>query len=112
MGKTKLRAGIASIALAAAGWHSAAPAFTKVTDDWPRDASGALIAGNVDVLAEVASDGHVIDVRLFRSSANRALDDKALATVRAYTFKPFSSDPNATPRWAHIPVRFDPNVKH
>lgn len=78
---------------------------------WPRNASGALAPGTAVVSAKVAPDGHVLDVRLVKGSGNPAHDDQALKVVRARTFKPFSNDAGAPPRWVQMPVIFEADAR-
>lgn len=109
--ETMVRAGhrVAVIVAAALGASLITLASAaEASEGWPRDASGALASGTALVEAEIAGNGHVLDAHIIRTSGVHALDDKALATVRAWTFKPFSSDPGAVPRRAQIPVRLGP----
>ncbi len=72
---------------------------------YPPDALAAGQTGRVVVRAEVAADGHVVEVRVHRSSGIPSLDRAALAAVRSWRFSP-AADPDTPRRPVNVPIDF------
>jgi len=70
------------------GGQIQAPALvSKVDPIYPEVAVSARIRGVVILEANVDRDGHVVDVKVLRT-ANRLLDNAAIAAVRQWQYKP------------------------
>ena len=70
------------------GGQLQAPALvSKVDPIYPEVAVSARIRGVVILEANVDRDGHVVDVKVLRT-ANRLLDNAAIAAVRQWQYKP------------------------
>nr|WP_199046337.1 energy transducer TonB [Dyella sp. ASV24] len=71
------------------------------------------IEGTAVVYTVIASDGHVINALLDRSSGRRELDDSAVVAVRQSFFIPARMNGNAVVSNARVPVNFNANyTKH
>jgi protein TonB len=71
---------------------------------YPADALAAGRTGRVVIRANVAPAGHVLAVRVHRSSGVTSLDAAALDAVRGWRFSP--APPGRPPRPVNVPIDF------
>lgn len=73
---------------------------------YPAQAQDRGDEGAVALRLLVGADGGTREIRLFRSSGNRLLDDAAMAAARRWEIEPASIDGRPTEAWVEVPVRF------
>ncbi len=79
-------------------------AIEKVPPEYPRSARKDGVRGTVLILALVARDGTVADVRVKESIP--ALDAAAVNSVRRWKFRPATTNGKPVAVWVAIPVKF------
>jgi protein TonB len=82
-------------------------ALTSPPPPYPAEALRAGASGTVELEILVGVDGRALDVRVVRSSGNRALDQSARRTVLTkWTFVPAMRDGRAVQALGRVPIEF------
>lgn len=69
----------------------------------------AGIEGTCVIKAVIDTLGNVVDVKIYKSSGNRLLDDAALTAFRSYQFKPAVQHDRPVSVWIRMPITFKLN---
>ena len=73
---------------------------------YPRSARRRSLEGTVVLKVLVNTRGRVGECRVHTSSGHRILDERAVKTVRKWTFKPGTKGTKPSAMWIKIPTRF------
>lgn len=74
---------------------------------YPRLARSRGYEGKVLIDVLVGTDGHVIELKISKSSGHGVLDRAAAKAVRKWRFEPGRSGQKAVAMWVQVPVRFE-----
>ncbi len=74
---------------------------------YPRIARRRGLEGTVILKARVNPQGRVGECRIHKSSGHRILDQRAMKTVRKWTFEPGRKGAKPLAMWVKIPIRFE-----
>jgi len=74
---------------------------------YPRIARRRGLEGMVALKVLVNTRGRVVECRVHKSSGHRILDERAMKTVRKWTFEPGRKGAKPSAMWVKIPIRFE-----
>jgi protein TonB len=95
---------------ASTGMIMARPLYRKnPPPNYPRRARRKGYEGNVILEVLVDEQGNVMELKLFKSSGYKSLDQSALSSVRKWLFQPGTRNGKAAQMWVRVPIRFKLN---
>jgi len=82
------------------------PSRTNPRPRYPRSARRRGLEGTVVLTVLVNTRGWVGGCRVYKSSGHRILDERAMKTVRKWTFQPGKKGAKPSAMWVRVPIRF------
>jgi len=79
---------------------------TNPRPQYPRSARRRGLEGTVILKVLVNIRGRVGECRVHKSSGHSILDERAMKTVRKWTFKPGTQGAKSSAMWVKVPIRF------
>lgn len=73
---------------------------------YPSESRKLREEGEVLIRALISEDGHVLEVKMDRSSGHERLDAAAIQAISGWVFSPATSDGVPVKAWALYPVQF------
>ncbi|MGY0798666.1 energy transducer TonB [Lysobacter sp. A286] len=75
---------------------------------YPPELACADVGGEVGLIMQITADGRISDVRVENGSGHAALDEAAVAAVKAWRFEPATSRGEPVESDLRVPVTFTP----